>query len=244
MDTVVGDRRRLRLRAVRDDSHGQPPQRAFDRTHPGSRLGAGSCRDRGRLLHRHGQFHRAGRPHRRGDRRRRRKRRGKGSSTLLGRCRNPREAYPASPLIARRRPWPDPEGGPLRLRPRGGRWAGSPPVRFTCSSSISRRSTFAFCGSVSAMTVRARWRPRRDRPARVPQPVLYPRARPHGPRLGGKTPANRERRRPDSNRGPLHERTTSEGHASSGGHDRARSRWNLGVFTAMSVDACARPCPG
>jgi hypothetical protein len=51
-------------------------------------------------------------------------------------------------------------------------------------------------------------------------------------------------RRPDSNRRPLHyEGKTSEGRASTRVHARARFSWRSDGFTALQVDARARPCP-
>jgi hypothetical protein len=51
-------------------------------------------------------------------------------------------------------------------------------------------------------------------------------------------------RRPDSNRRPLHyEGKTSEGRASTRGYARARLSWRSDGFTALQVDARARPCP-
>ena len=51
-------------------------------------------------------------------------------------------------------------------------------------------------------------------------------------------------RRSDSNRGPLHyERTTSEGHASTRGHARARSCCRSGAFTLTSSGRACLPAP-
>ena len=51
-------------------------------------------------------------------------------------------------------------------------------------------------------------------------------------------------RRADSNRGPLHyEGRTSEGHASTRGHGRARSRWKPRGSMGHAVDVRGRPCP-
>jgi hypothetical protein len=74
---------------------------------------------------------------------------------------------------------------------------------------------------------------------------VFQKARPQRHRAKRFSPANRQSRRPDSNRGPLHyEGRTSRRRASTRGHERLRSRWKLCRSCARAADARGRACPG